>query len=65
MKANAKRRFDSFTFWLGAVPVVSSFASIPMVSSDRIARAWDERLAGTTSLASDQAHCGELLVGCS
>ena len=49
MTYRAERFFDAFTFALGGVSVASSFGMMPIVASDRIARAWDARLRDVRS----------------
>ena len=44
MKALKTTRHDRFSFALGAVSAVSSFAVMPVVANDRITAAWDRKL---------------------
>ena len=39
-----KNRLDGFALALGGVSVKSAYGAVPIVASDRINAAWDERL---------------------
>ena len=45
MKKKENGKLDRFAFALGSVTLAAPFAAIPIVPSDRINAAWDERLA--------------------
>ena len=40
-----KAASDAFAFALGGIATVGAFAPVPVVASDRINKAWDERLS--------------------
>ena len=42
---------DRFAFALGSFGIASSYAAIPVVPSDRIAKAWDERFGAESGKA--------------
>ncbi len=44
MKDKVKNRLDAFALALGGVSVKSAHGAMPIVASDRINAAWDERL---------------------
>ena len=45
MHKKARAANDAYAFSRGGLTVSTPFAGIPVVSSDRINRAWDERLS--------------------
>lgn len=46
MLDKAKPARDPFTFSLGGMAAINSYAIAPIVANDRINKAWDRRLAG-------------------
>ncbi len=46
MLEKAKPARDPFTFSLGGMAAINSYAIAPIVANDRINKAWDRRLAG-------------------
>ncbi len=44
MKDNVKNRLDAFALALGGVSAKSAYVTMPIVASDRINAAWDEKL---------------------
>ena len=44
MKDKVKNRFDAFALALGSVSAKGAYVTIPIVASDRINAAWDEKL---------------------
>jgi len=60
MRSNTNRRLDAFTFSLGGISVASSFAAIPVVADNRIAKAWDARLSGADSATLASRNAGRI-----
>ena len=63
MKDKVKTRLDAFALALGGVSVKSAYGAVPIVASDRINAAWDERLrkestASSSDLAAEEACAG-------
>ena len=59
MKDKVKNRLDAFALALGSVSAKSAYVTIPIVASDRINAAWDEKLReGSTEPHPDQAPEG-------
>lgn len=54
MTRNELRVRDRFTFSLTGIPVVSSYASMPVISNDRI-----RKVPGKNSKGSKKAQCRE------
>ena len=50
---NTKSKSDTFAFALGGAALVGAFVPVPVIVSDRINKAWDERL----SAPQDDATC--------
>ena len=46
MFEKAKPARDAFTFSLGGMAAINSYAIAPIIANDRINKAWDRRLAG-------------------
>ena len=44
MFSKAKARADAYTFSLGGMKTIASFAAVPVIADDRINKVWDERL---------------------
>ena len=44
MFSKAKPGADAYTFSLGGMTTIASFAAVPVIADDRINRIWDERL---------------------
>ena len=51
MTSKLERRVDAFTFALGGTGIASSWFPMPVVASDRIAKAWDLHLSGGAAAA--------------
>ena len=60
MTYKAERFLDAFTFALGGASIASSFAAMPIVANDRIAKAWAARLTGAEDTAPAPRNGGRL-----
>ena len=58
MFEKAKPARDAFTFSLGGMAAINSYAITPIIADDRINKAWDQRFSGSDNV--DESAEGQL-----